>query len=382
VQYVAAYPASVPAKGTVRLALTTRSLPSRKRKRAERQRRLLRLVPSSSLADAGRDARWHVEALAARHFSRAATRPVPSRNLDGDRCAVGFLPRAACRWAHGRGGARKAAARAMGGCFLRCEAAGNAIVREPAVAAARVRERAPAGEVPCAGVRCCWCLSSTCRASVEWCVRRGRPATGLGGSCIRSAGEHGPDAVRVGGPFGGLGGRGEEPDDGRECLQRETGAVALLWIGWVEVRGERLQRRDQLRLGRGGTLVVSTTSWTSCASCSWAPSTVTTKLGVGGVAPCGHRLRAQRRHVHDAASRAPGRGEKLCHRTTGRQPARPKHTEHTHERRHAWPPRSLPPGSASTMSAPTVTSTAPRRTARSTSTSSRSPTRSSCPTAR
>jgi hypothetical protein len=45
---------------------------------------------------------------------------------------------------------------------LRCEAAGNAIVREPAVAAARVRELAAAGEVPCAGVRCCWCLSSTC----------------------------------------------------------------------------------------------------------------------------------------------------------------------------------------------------------------------------
>jgi hypothetical protein len=45
---------------------------------------------------------------------------------------------------------------------LRCEVAGNAIVREPAVAAARVRERAPAGEVPCAGVRCCGCLSSTC----------------------------------------------------------------------------------------------------------------------------------------------------------------------------------------------------------------------------
>jgi hypothetical protein len=30
---------------------------------------------------------------------------------------------------------------------------------------------------------------------------------------IGSAGEHGSDAVRVGGPFGGLRGRGHEPDD-------------------------------------------------------------------------------------------------------------------------------------------------------------------------
>jgi hypothetical protein len=83
------------------------------------------------------------------------------------------------------------------------------------------------------------------------------------------------------------------------------------------------------------------------------------EAGVGGVAPCGHRLRAQRRPRTRRRLARPARA-RSCAIARRDASQRAPNTPNTHERRRAWPPRSLPPGSASTMSAPTATSTAPR----------------------